>query len=86
VAAMVKSDLSTFWAEKEQELGRKISVYEVAKATNLAWETVANIKDGKTERFDGDVIGKLCAYFNVPHESPVPFLKVYYNSNGGVIT
>lgn len=79
--AVVTSDLAAFWANKEAEKGRSISVYEVAKSLGVAWETVANLKDGKTSRFDSNIIGKVCQYFDVPDGAPVPFLKVHYNGS-----
>ncbi|MEE9365486.1 MAG: helix-turn-helix transcriptional regulator [Dehalococcoidales bacterium] len=79
--AFVTSDLATFWANKEKELGRTISIYEVAKDQGIAWETVKNLKNGETSRFDSNIIGKVCAFFGVPDGAPVPFLKVHYNGS-----
>ncbi|MCL4296416.1 MAG: helix-turn-helix domain-containing protein [Anaerolineae bacterium] len=76
---MIKSELLEVWQQRERELGRDISVKEVADATNLDWDAINNLKYGKTGRFDSHVIGKICQFFGIPEGQPVPFLKVYYS-------
>lgn len=75
----VTSKLDEFWSDYESKNGRSISVLEVASKTGLAWETINNLREDKTRRFDGDVIAKLCQYFDVPGGEVVPFLCVDYH-------
>lgn len=79
MGATLKSELKSFWKQEEDKRSRRISVYEVSRATGLAWETINNLREDKTRRFDGDVIAKLCRYFNIPGGEVVPFLCVDYN-------
>lgn len=71
---MVKNELGTLWRKKELEWGRIVTVQEVAKATGLNWETVDNLKVGRTTRFDAAVVAKICQFFGVNEGEPVPFL------------
>lgn len=71
---MVKNELETLWRKKELEWGRIITVQEVSKKTGLNWETVDNLKAGRTARFDAKVVAKLCHFFGVREGEPVPFL------------
>lgn len=74
MAPMVKNELELLWRKKELEVGRIITVQEVAKATGLNWETVAKLKAGHTSRYDADVMAKICHFFGVREGEPVPFL------------
>ena len=76
--AMITSTLADFWRQKELEAGRIITVQEVAKKTNLNWETVRRLKENKTKRFDSHVIAGLCQFFGVPNGEQIPFLSVIY--------
>lgn len=78
---MVKSELITLWTEKERREQRRITLTEIAEATGLSHETIRNIRDNKTSRFDEPVIVELCKYFDVPNGSSVPFLTVCYDSS-----
>lgn len=78
MAAMIRSELMELWHKKERELGRDLTIQEVADATGLNWETISGLKKGTTTRFDSAVIGSLCEYFGVADGQPVPFLKVRY--------
>lgn len=69
----VKNTAFQFWKNKELELGRPIEIIEIAKATGLHRETVANLLEGRTTRFDEPVLQKICKFFNVP-AGPVPFI------------
>lgn len=75
---MVRSELLELWHKKELELGRELTIKEVAEATGLNWETVASLKKGTTTRFDSAILGALCQYFGIREGEPVPFLKVRY--------
>lgn len=82
MVAMVKSSLSEFWANKEKEWGRNISIYEVSKATGIPWDTIDNLKGGRTGRFDSHVLARICKFFDVPEGDLVPFLTVSYCDAG----
>lgn len=70
----IKIDLFSLWNEKEKELGRKITVLEVSKATGISRNTIRSyLKENNLERTETKVIDNLCQFFNVP-PGPVPFL------------
>lgn len=71
---MIKNELFTMWKNAELAQGRDIDIKEVSEATGLNWETVANLKEGKTTRFDANVIAQICKFFGVKPGQPVPFL------------
>ena len=71
---VVKSTLFEYWQQKEIELGKKITVAEVSRATGLQRNTIDSWLNNKTTRYDQPVINALCKYFNVPAGS-IPFLK-----------
>lgn len=71
---MVKNELLKFWRQRELALGRIITIREVAKETGLNWETIKNLKEGNTTRFDDDVLATMCKFFNIEPGQPVPFL------------
>lgn len=73
---VIKNELSAFWRKRELEIGRIITIQEVAKATKLNWETVEKLKEGKTQRYDAHVLARICHYLGVPAGQPVPFLIV----------
>lgn len=68
-----KVDLFSFWQDKEKELGKKITVIEVAKAIGVSRNTLKHYLENKVERPDMKVVTKICDYFNVP-AGPIPFL------------
>jgi DNA-binding Xre family transcriptional regulator len=50
--------------EKERVLGRRIPQSEVARAIGVSEQLVARWVKNQVRQFDGEVIEKLCAYFN----------------------
>lgn len=70
----IKTDaLFRLWNEKEAKENRRITLSEVSELTGLAPETIRNLQNNKTARFDASVLIALCRYFDVP-AGPVPFL------------
>lgn len=69
----VKNKAFEFWKKRELELGRSIEVKEIAAATGLHRETVANMLSGDTTRLDLPVLDKICKFFKLP-PGPVPFI------------
>lgn len=69
----VRNILFEFWKEIETKQRREISVAEVAEATGLSRHTITRFKNGDTNRFDGETIDKLCAFFGIP-AGPIPFI------------
>lgn len=65
--------LFEFWKQKEIELGRTITVMEVAGATGISRATLMRLRAGATSRADWDVIDRLCKFFDVP-TGTIPFL------------
>jgi transcriptional regulator with XRE-family HTH domain len=82
---MVKANLLPLWHKKEEELGRRLTIKEVAAATGADPKSIASLRNGDTTRFDSSVLGPLCKYFGVPEGVAVPFLIVHYGdgNNGG---
>lgn len=68
-----KVDLFSFWQDKEKELGRKITVIEVAKAIGVSRNTLKSYLQNEVERPDMRVVTKICEHFKVP-PGPIPFL------------
>jgi DNA-binding Xre family transcriptional regulator len=49
----------------QAKLGRPVTVQEVAEQTGLDRKAIARLENNKTERYDGDVLAKLCAFYGV---------------------
>ena len=81
MSAMIKIDLFRFWNQKEAELGRELTLEEVAEATGVNAKSISKLKKGQATRFDAHVLAALCQYFGVP-EGPVPFITVRYSGEG----
>jgi transcriptional regulator with XRE-family HTH domain len=74
MAAQIKtSEIFKLWNAKEAREGRRITLTEVSEVTGLAPETIRNLRNDKTRRFDEDVLLALCSFFDVP-PGPVPFI------------
>ena len=69
----VKSNLFAFWKQKELERGERILISDVVRETGLQRNTIQNLLNASTTRFDAPVLKALCAFFDVP-AGPVPFL------------
>jgi putative transcriptional regulator len=63
--AKVVSKVRQLRMNRSAELGRPVSIEEVATATGIARPTLSRIELNQTERIDFDTIKKLCAYFGV---------------------
>ncbi len=56
-----------FWVllkQKEMEEGKDISLVEVNRMTGISRTTLQAWRDNKIDRFDSDVLEKLCDYFH----------------------
>jgi DNA-binding Xre family transcriptional regulator len=65
--------LFDIWKDKEKQLGRTITVTEVAEAVNATRYTIAKLRDGKSGRVDLSVVAAVCGFFDIP-AGPVPFI------------
>lgn len=45
--------------------GRDIPVVEVAERAGVDRKSLTRLEEGKTERFDGELLEKLCAFYGV---------------------
>ena len=61
------------WKDEEKTIGTPLKLGDASEITGLAPETIRNIRDGKTQRFDAPVMAKLCRLLDVP-PGPVPFI------------
>ncbi len=56
-----------FWVllkQKEMEEGKDISLVQVSKMTGVSRTTLQAWRDNQIDRFDKDVLEKLCHYFH----------------------
>ncbi len=56
-----------FWVllkQKEMEQGKDISLVQVSKMTGVSRTTLQAWRDNQIDRFDNDVLEKLCHYFH----------------------
>ncbi len=58
----------------QAKVGRLITIQEVAGATGLDRKAIARLEENKTERYDGDVLAKLCAYYGVDVEDILEYV------------
>ena len=72
----VKINLIKVWKQQEFELGRNITLKEVAVATGISHPTLIRLRQNKVKRPDLKVINKLCDFFGVT-SGPVPFILYY---------
>jgi putative transcriptional regulator len=56
-----------FQLRKQLELkeGRRVPLSEVAERAGVNRQALTRLEAGETERFDGDVLRKLCAFYGV---------------------
>jgi len=73
---MVDCTLDQVWRQYEIEHRRDISIKEVSEKTGLTRDTISNMRNGKTARFDAHVIAALAEFFEFEPGQPVPFLVV----------
>lgn len=64
---MAKIKSKAFQLRKQMELkeGRHVPLSEVAKLAGVDRMALTRLEDGKTERFDGDVLARLCVFYGV---------------------
>ncbi len=51
--------------EHQAKLGRLVTIQEVADATGLDRKAIARLEENKTERYDGAILARLCAFYGV---------------------
>ncbi len=50
-------------SDKERQLGRHITLSEIAESTGLSIQLVSRWVKNQVNQYDGEVVVKLCAYF-----------------------
>ncbi len=70
----MKNTLFQYWKLKEAEWERSITIKEISEATGLSRNTIKNLRDGDTTRYDNEVIDAFCKFFKVP-KGPIPFFE-----------
>jgi transcriptional regulator with XRE-family HTH domain len=73
----VKCELRRIWNEKEIRENRRITIEEVATATQRSRDAISGLLNGTTERWDASLIADVASFFGVKSGTPVPFL-IYY--------
>jgi len=76
---MVDCTLDQVWRQYELDNRKNLTVDEVAQATGLHRDTIANLRNRKTHRYDRHVIAKIAEFFKAEEGKPVPFLVVRYS-------
>ena len=51
--------------ELQLKEGRRIPLVEVAERAGVNRKALTRLEEGKTERFDSDILEKLCAFYGV---------------------
>jgi DNA-binding Xre family transcriptional regulator len=74
----IRTPLLDLWTDKEKREGRRLTLREVSRATQVTPEAISRLLKGESTRFDAHILVALCKYFGVPDGSPVPFLRVDY--------
>ena len=49
----------------QKKLGRTVPLSEVSRETGLARNAISRLEENKTERYDADVLTKLCQFYGV---------------------
>jgi DNA-binding Xre family transcriptional regulator len=64
---MAKIVSKAFQLRKQLELreGRRVALSEVAERAGIDRKALTRLEAGETERFDGEVLQKLCAFYGV---------------------
>lgn len=57
------------------KLGRPVSLEEVAGAADVDRGALTRLEQGKTRRFDGDILEKLCAFYGVRLEDILEYVE-----------
>lgn len=60
----IENKFMDLWLDKERDESRRISLTEISKKSGVGWGTVNRWKRSDVDRFDADVLSKLCAYFD----------------------
>lgn len=68
---MAKIVSKAFQLRKQLELkeGRRVPLTEVAERAGIDRKALTRLEAGDTERYDGDVLAKLCAFYGVGLEA-----------------
>jgi putative transcriptional regulator len=61
---MIEINLQQLMLDKSAELGKLVTIDEIAKATGLGRNTLSRIKNNSQHKTTTDVIDKLCKYFD----------------------
>ena len=80
--ARIRVNLLPAIHKREQELGEKLSITDIAEGAKVSWKTVYNLLNKQQGRFDGEPIARICRFLGVPEGEPVPFMTVEYYNNG----
>ncbi|MEO8630956.1 MAG: helix-turn-helix transcriptional regulator [Betaproteobacteria bacterium] len=72
---MAKIVSKAFQLRKQLELkeGRRIPLTEVAERAGIDRKALTRLEAGDTERYDGDVLQKLCAFYGVGVEAIIQY-------------
>lgn len=60
----IQNKFMELWQEKERKERRRISLTEVCEKSGVGWSTANRWKRDNVDRFDSDVLEKLCIYFD----------------------
>ena len=57
----------------ERRIGRHVPLTEIAEATGVYRQAIARLEEDKTERYDGEMLAKLCAFYEVRIEDMLEY-------------
>ena len=63
--ARIKSKAFQLRLDYQSREGRKVPLVEVAEKAGIERKALARLERGETERFDGEILQKLCAFYGV---------------------
>jgi putative transcriptional regulator len=61
----IRNRLKVLIAEKELKEGRKLPLLTVSREIGIPYKTINSWQKNKVQRFDADIIKKMCSYFNI---------------------
>ena len=72
---MAKIVSKAFQLRKQLELreGRRVPLVEVAERAGVNRQALTSLEAGRTERYDGDMLARLCAFYGVGLEELLEF-------------
>lgn len=72
---MIRFHLRELMADKQFELGERLTLAQVSEATGIHRTTLSKIANQRGYNASTEVVDRLCTYFDVPVEKVISFIK-----------